>query len=198
MKKSLSKRAMDQLFWTARTYNAWQDVPVPDDCLRSLYDLFRWGPTSANANPARFVWVRSPAGKARLAAEAADMNRAKILAAPVTVIVGQDLAFAEALPRLAPPELVAKLQNYFAQTGVAESTAMRNSSLQAAYLMIAARALGLDCGPMSGFSNEGVDAAFFAGTQIRSNLICCLGYGKPGGVHPRGPRLSFEEANQFR
>lgn len=198
MKKSLSKRALDQLFLTARTYNEWQDVPVSDDCLRSLYDLFRWGPTSANATPARFIWVRSPEGKARLAAEAADMNKAKILAAPVTVIVGQDLAFAEALPKLAPPERVEKLQNYFAQTGVAESSAILNSSLQAAYLMIAARALGLDCGPMSGFSHEGVDAAFFGGTKIRSNLICCLGYGKPGGFYPRGPRLTFDDANAFR
>ena len=198
MQGSLDQHALDQLFRTARTYNDWQDVPVSDDSLWSLYDLFKWGPTSANANPARFVWVRSPSGKARLAAVAAEMNRAKILAAPVTVIVGQDLAFAEALPKLAPPERVAKLQSYFAQPGAAESTAMRNSSLQVAYLIIAARALGLDCGPMSGFSHEGVDAEFFAGMQIRSNLICCLGYGKAESVYPRGPRLTFEDANTLR
>jgi 3-hydroxypropanoate dehydrogenase len=112
--------------------------------------------------------------------------------------VGQDLGFAEALPKLAPPGRVTTLQSYFAQPGVAESTAMRNSSLQAAYLMIAARALGLHCGPMSGFSHEGVDAAFFAGTRVRSNMICSLGYGKAESVYPRGPRLAFEEANTLR
>jgi 3-hydroxypropanoate dehydrogenase len=198
MLESLNQQALDQLFRTARTYHDWQDVPVSDDSLRSLYDLFRWGPTSVNSNPARFVWVRSSEGKTRLAAEAAEMNRPKILAAPVTVIVGQDLAFADMLPKLAPPERVEKLQTYFAQDGVAESTAIRNSSLQAAYLIIAARALGLDCGPMSGFSHEGVDAAFFNGTQIRSNLICSLGYGKTESLYPRGSRLAFGEANTFR
>jgi 3-hydroxypropanoate dehydrogenase len=114
------------------------------------------------------------------------------------VIVGQDLTFADALPKLAPPERIAKLQSYFAQHGAVESTAMRNSSLQATYLFIAARALGLDCGPMSGFSHEGVDAEFFADTQIRSNLICSLGHGKAESVYPRGPRLTFEDANTFR
>ncbi|MBY2907716.1 malonic semialdehyde reductase [Rhizobium leguminosarum] len=198
MLESLDQQALDQLFRTARTYHDWQDMPVSDESLRSLYDLFRWGPTSANTNPARFVWVRSSEGKARLAAEAAEMNRPKILAAPVTVIVGQDLAFADMLPNLAPPERVEKLQSYFAQDGIAESTAIRNSSLQAAYLIIAARALGLDCGPMSGFSHEGVDAAFFNGTRIRSNLICSLGYGKTESLYPRSPRLAFEEANTFR
>jgi 3-hydroxypropanoate dehydrogenase len=125
----------------------------------------------------------------------AEMNRPKVLAAPVTVIIGQDLAFVDQLPKLAPSELLDKLRAYFAQPGLAESTAMRNSSLQAAYLMLAARALGLDCGPMSGFSNVGVDDEFFANTSIRSNLICGLGYGKGKSLYPRGPRLEFEEAN---
>jgi 3-hydroxypropanoate dehydrogenase len=198
MRGPIAQRALDQLFRTARTYNDWQDIPVTDQTLRSLYDLLKWGPTSANGCPARFVWVRSPEGKERLAAAVAEMNRPKILAAPVTVIVGQDLAFAETLPKLAPPELVEKLQTYFAQPGLAESTAMRNSSLQAAYLMLAARALGLDCGPMSGFSHEDVDAEFFAGTQVRSNMICSIGYGKAESLYPRGPRLTFEEANTLR
>lgn len=198
MRAPLDQHALDQLFRTARTYNDWQAAPVSDDTLKAIYDLFRWGPTSANASPARFVWVRSPEGKARLAAVAAEMNRTKILAAPVTVIVGQDLAFAEALPKLAPPERVKKLQDYFAQPGIAESTAIRNSSLQAAYLILAARALGLDCGPMSGFSHEGVDAEFFANTTIRSNLICSLGHGKAESLYPRGPRLAFEDANTLR
>lgn len=198
MRQSLDQTALDQLFRTARTYNDWQDVAISDETLKSLYELLKWGPTSANANPARFVWVRTPEGKARLAAAAAEMNRAKILAAPVTVIVGQDLAFADALPQLMAAERVEAMRSYFAQPGVTEATAMRNSSLQAAYLIIAARALGLDCGPMSGFSHEAVDAAFFAGTEIRSNLICSLGYGKSESVYPRGPRLTFEEAGSFQ
>jgi 3-hydroxypropanoate dehydrogenase len=198
MQGSLDQRALDQLFRAARTFHDWQDVVVTDDDLRSLYDLFRWGPTSANSNPARFVWVRSPEGKARLASLAARTNQAKILAAPVTVIVGQDMAFADALPKLVPPDRVEGLQSYFARPDIAKATAMRNSSLQAAYLMLAARALGLDCGPMSGFSQEDVDAEFFAGTQVRSNLICSLGHGKTESLFPRMPRLAFEDANSFR
>jgi nitroreductase len=142
------------------------------------------------------VWVRSPEGKATLSSLAAETNRAKILAAPLTVIIGNDLDFPARLPQLNPARGAA-MQPVFKQPGVAEITAMRNGSLQGAYLIIAARALGLDCGPMSGFDNAAVNAAFFAGTRIESNFICSLGYGKPNSPHPRNPRLSFEEAGRF-
>jgi len=198
MRGSLDQHALDQLFLTARTFNDWEKTPVTDDDLRSLYHLLMWGPTSANTNPARFVWVRSDEGKHKLAALAADNNREKVLAAPVTVIIGQDLSFADRLPKLVPDGMIEKMREYFVRPGMAESTAMRNSSLQAAYLMIAARALGLDCGPMSGFDQEGVDAEFFAGTQVRSNMLCNLGYGKVESLYPRASRLSFEEANSLQ
>jgi 3-hydroxypropanoate dehydrogenase len=169
---------------------------VDERVVREIYDLLKWAPTSANSSPARFVWVRSAEGKAKLAALAMEMNRPKILAAPLTVIIGNDLDFASKLPKLFPHN-AEKMQKAFAQPGFAEITAMRNGSLQGAYLIIAARALGLDCGPMSGFDNAGVDKAFFAGTRIQSNFICSLGHGKPGTPFPRNPRLSFEEAGSF-
>ncbi|HZX71768.1 MAG TPA: malonic semialdehyde reductase, partial [Rhodanobacter sp.] len=149
--------------------------------------------TAANSSPARFAWVKSPEGKAKLSALAMEANRAKIMAAPVTVIVGHDLAFAEAMPQLFPAR-GEMLREFYREPTVAAETAMRNSSLQGAYLLIAARALGLDCGPMSGFDNAGVDREFFAGTRVQSNFICSLGYGKPGTPFPRNPRLSFGEA----
>lgn len=195
-KTPLPPEALDQIFRTARTYNGWSEAPVDEDVARELYDLLKWGPTSANCGPARFVWVRSAEGKAKLAALAMEGNRAKILAAPLTVIVGNDLDFAARLPDLLPYNVEA-MQQYFALPGVAEVSAMRNGSLQGAYLVIAARALGLDCGPMSGFDNAGVDKAFFAGTRIQSNFICCLGYGKPNSVFPRLPRLAFEDVGRF-
>ena len=187
---------LDRLFRSARTYNAWQNIAVDERQVRELYDLVKWGPTSANSCPARFVWVRSAEGKARLAALAMEMNRPKILAAPLTVIIGNDLDFPDTLPALSPGR-GEMLRQMFQEPGLAESTAMRNGSLQGAYLIIAARALGLDCGPMSGFDNRGVDEAFFAGTRIQSNFICCLGVGKPDSVYPRNPRLTFEEAGRF-
>jgi len=195
-KDALPPEALDQIFRSARTYNAWTEGPIEDGVARALYDLLKWGPTSANCSPARFVFVRTPEGKAKLAELAMDMNRAKILAAPLTVIVGNDLDFAAKLPMLLP-YAAATYQQYFSQPAVAEATAMRNGTLQGAYLIIAARALGLDCGPMSGFDNAGVDQAFFADTHIRSNFICSLGYGKPDSVFPRLPRLAFEEAARF-
>ena len=197
MGAALQPAALDQLFRTARTYNGWSDRPVDESLVRELYDLFKWGPTSANSGPARFVWVRSAEGKARLAALAAEMNRPKILAAPLTVIIANDLDFPAALPKLLPAPRAEIMQKMFAAPGVAEITAMRNGSLQGAYLIMAARALGLDCGPMSGFDNAEVDRAFFAGTRIQSNFICSLGYGKPESLHPRNPRLSFEDAGRF-
>ena len=196
MPNALPDSALDQLFRGARTFNDWSDRPVEEGTVQALYDLFKWGPTSANSSPARFVWVRSAEAKARLAALAMEANRPKILAAPLTAIIGHDLDFAAAMPKLFPAR-AEMMQGFFKQPGVAEVTAMRNGSLQGAYLIVAARALGLDCGPMSGFDNAGVDRAFFAGTRIVSNFICCLGYGKPESVWPRNPRLSFEEAGRF-
>jgi 3-hydroxypropanoate dehydrogenase len=184
------------LFRSARTFNDWSDRPVDEATVHELYDLLKWGPTSANASPARFVWVRSDSAKSRLAALAMEANRAKILAAPLTVIVGYDLDFPDTMPRLFPAR-GEMMQQMFKQPGLAEITGMRNSSLQGAYLILAARALGLDCGPMSGFDNAGVDQAFFAGTRIVSNFICSLGYGKPESLWPRNPRLSFDEAGRF-
>ncbi len=196
MKNELPDPSLDQLFRSARTYYGWTDTPVEEVSVRKLYDLMKWGPTSANSCPARFVWVSSAEGKATLAALASERNRPKILQAPLTVIIGNDLAFADALPKLLPHN-AEMMQKAFAQPGMTESTAMRNGSLQGAYLMIAARALGLDCGPMSGFDNAGVDQAFFAGTQIQSNFICSIGEGAPESLFPRNPRLSFEEAGRF-
>jgi len=193
---ALAAPALDQLFRSARTPNDWFDTPVDEATLRALYDLFKWGPTSANSCPARFVWVRSAAGKQQLASLAMEGNRPKILAAPVTVIIGYDLDFPETMSTLFP-DRAEMMKAWFRQPGVAEVTAKRNGSLQGAYLMIAARALGLDCGPMSGFDNAAVDRAFFAGTQIQSNFICCLGHGKPESIYPRNPRLSFEAAGRF-
>lgn len=196
MSNAIPASALDQLFRTARTPNDWKSEPVDDATIHALYDLLKWGPTSANATPARFVWVRSAEGKSLLASLAMEANRPKILAAPVTVIIGNDLDFPEMMPKLFPAR-GEMMRQMFKQPGVAEVTAMRNGSLQGAYLILAARALGLDCGPMSGFDNAAVDKAFFDGTQIKSNFICSLGYGKPESVWPRNPRLSFDEAGRF-
>src|ERR1700691_351405 len=168
---TIQRSALDQLFNEARTYNEWSEKPVDEQTVRDLYDVLKWGPTSANCCPARFVWVRSADGKAKLAALAMDVNRSKILAAPVTVIIGYDLAFPETMPKLFPAQGEA-MRQMFLQPGLAEVTAMRNGSLQGAYLILAARALGLDCGPMSGFDNAAVDKAFFSSTRILSNFIC--------------------------
>src|ERR1700759_3344843 len=192
MASALNDQSLDQIFRYARTPNGWADRPGGVDLVREIYDLLKWGPTSANSSPARFVWVRSPDGKATLAGLAAEPNRPKILKGPITVILGHDLAFAGELPKLLPHAAEA-MQKYFAAPNVAEVTAMRNGTLQGAYLIIAARALGLDCGPMSGFDNAKVDAAFFAGTEIKSNFVVNLGHGDPSKVLPRNPRLSFEE-----
>ena len=196
MSNTIQGSALDQLFNGARTYNEWSEKPVDEQSVRELYDLLKWGPTSANCCPARFVWVRSAEGKAKLSAFAMDSNRPKILAAPITVIIAYDLAFPETLPKLNPAR-GGMMRQMFLQPGIAEVTAMRNGSLQGAYLIIAARALGLDCGPMSGFDNAGVDQAFFSGTRIQSNFICSIGYGKADSHYQRNPRLTFEEAGQF-
>jgi 3-hydroxypropanoate dehydrogenase len=196
MTSALNDQSLNQIFRAARTPNGWIDRPVEDHTVREIYDLMKWGPTSANSSPARFVWVHSADGKATLAGLAAEQNKAKILQAPVTVIIGHDLEFAAELPKLLP-HAADVMQKYFAAPDMAAVTAMRNGTLQGAYLIVAARALGLDCGPMSGFDNAGVDEAFFSGTRIQSNFICSVGYGDPASVFPRNPRLSFEEAGRW-
>jgi 3-hydroxypropanoate dehydrogenase len=192
----LDDLALDRLFRTARTRNAWTDRPVTEQQVRELYDLLKFGPTSSNCCPARFVWIRSADGKQKLAALASPGNSPKILAAPVTVIVGYDLDFAEQMPKLFPAR-GKQMQEYFSDPLVAKTTAFRNSSLQGAYLIIAARALGLDCGPMSGFNNDAVDSEFFANSRIKSNFICSIGYGSDQNLFPRNPRLTFEESGRF-
>ncbi len=191
----LSDAALDQIFRAARTHNKWTPKPVSDVTLQAIYDLLRWGPTSANCNPARILFLRSREAKQRLAPALSAGNLEKTLEAPVTAIVANDLDFAEKLPQLFPHQPDAK--NWFAAPAVQEVTAMRNGTLQGAYLIIAARSLGLDTGAMSGFDNAKVDAEFFPGGRIRSNFLCNLGYGDPAGLFQRSPRLDFDEACQI-
>ena len=191
MSQPLSDSALDQLFRTARTYNAFAGE-IPDETLHRLYDLLKFGPTAANSTPARFVFVKSAEAKAKLGPALDEGNRAKTLAAPVTVIVGFDEDFHEKLPVLFPHT---DAKSWF--EGPRDNRfvpAFRNGSLQGAYLILAARALGLDCGPMSGFNNAKVDEAFFAGTAIKSDILVNLGRGDPATIFPRSPRLSFDEA----
>ena len=183
--------ALDQLFRSARSLNAWQDKPVADNLLMELHYLMKWGPTSANCWPLRVVFVKSPEAKARLLPLLMEGNRAKVAAAPVTALLGMDMAFYEQLPTLFPHT---DAKSWFVgNDALIEATAFRNSSLQGAYLMLAARALGLDCGPMSGFNAAAVDEEFFAGTTVKTNFICSLGYGDPAGLFPRSPRPEFAE-----
>ncbi len=206
MSKRLSEEGMDLLFRQARTYSAWLEKPVSDDTLRQLYDLMKWGPTSANCCPARILFLRTEEAKRRLLPALAPGNVDKTMAAPVTAIIAYDVKFYEQLPKLYPHT---DARAWFADTPeLAGITARRNSSLQGAYLMIAARALGLDCGPMSGFDNAMVDHEFFPAdgqgdafqlehfpdSHVKTNFICNLGYGDPSKLHPRSPRLEFDEA----
>lgn len=197
MHPKLDGPTLDILFRTARTRNAWSAQAVSEQQIRELYELLKWGPTSGNGSPARFVWVRSEEGKSKLAALASEANRPKILTAPVTVIIGYDPDFGEQMPKLFPARGEAMKAMFAGSPVIAETTAFRNSSLQGAYLILAARALGLDCGPMSGFDNAGVDREFFANSRIRSNFICSLGHGTEEKLFPRNPRLTFEEAGRF-
>jgi len=192
MSHAINDEALDILFREARSQNKWLDKPVSPALLMAVYDLMRWGPTSANISPARIVFVASKEAKERLKPHLSEANRAKTMSAPVTAIIGHDLDFPQLLPRLFPHAPGAK--DWFKDPKFAEVAAFRNGSLQGAYFIIAARALGLDCGPMSGFDNAGIDREFFAGTQIKSNFICALGHGDPAGLFPRSPRLSFDEA----
>ena len=192
---ALDQPALDQLFRTARTHNE-LGGEVSDGTLRQLYDLLKWGPTTANACPARFVFVRSREAKARLGLALDEGNRAKTMAAPVTAIIGYDMAFFDKMAYLFP-HTEAKSWFDTKPEAALETIALRNSSLQGAYLILAARALGLDCGPMSGFDNAQVDAAFFAGTRIRSNFLVNLGHGDAATLFARSPRLGFDEAAQI-
>lgn len=188
----LNNETLDVLFRDARTHNVWLEKPVADELLHQLYDLMKWGPTSANCSPARIVFVKSAEQKEKLVACMSEGNAAKTRQAPVTAIIGMDMEFYEKLPQLFPH---ADARSWFAGNQAAiDATAFRNSSLQGGYFIIAARALGLDCGPMSGFDADKVNAAFFADSPVKVNFVCSLGYGDTSKLFPRSPRLSFDEA----
>lgn len=190
----LSDAGMNLIFRDARTHSAWRDQAVSDVLLEAVYDLAKMGPTSANCSPMRVVYVRSAEAKARLKPALAEGNVAKTMAAPATAIIAYDLEFYEQLPRLFPQ---ADARSWFkGKADHIRETAFRNGSLQGAYFIMAARALGLDCGPMSGFDNAAVDRAFFPDGKIKSNFLCNLGYGDADKLHPRSPRLEFDEACQ--
>ena len=196
MNQPLSDAALDQLFRTARTYNGYLDQPVSTEQLHAIWELMKMGPTSANMLPARLVWIRSDEAKAKLAGFCLPANAEKILKAPVSVIIGMDLDFHLKLPELFPH---ADAKSWFeGNEPLKEISAMRNSTLQGGYFIMAARALGLDTGPMSGFSNEAVDAAFFAESpRVKSNFISTLGYGDPASVFARSPRPDFDTFNRI-
>jgi 3-hydroxypropanoate dehydrogenase len=189
----MTNEDLDLIFRKARTHSAWLDKQVDDALLQQVYDLARMGPTSANMCPMRIVFVKSPEAKAKLKPALAAGNVDKTMKAPATAIIAMDVHFYEQLPKLFP-HTDAKSWFKDLPENVLEYTALRNGSLQGAYFILAARALGLDCGPMSGFENAKVDEAFFAGTTIKSNFLCNLGYGDASKLHPRSPRLAFEEA----
>ncbi len=195
MTERLSEASLGQLFHEARTHNAWQDRDVPDHVLHELVSLVLLGPTSANCSPARFVFVKSREAKERLKPFLSDGNKEKTMQAPVCAILGNDLDFHEHLPTLFPHT---DAKSWF--TGKPEKiaqTAFRNGTLQGGYLIMAARALGLDCGPMSGFDPAGVDATFFANTKVQSNFLCNLGYGDSAALLPRSPRFDFDQVAQI-
>jgi 3-hydroxypropanoate dehydrogenase len=207
MSHPLNDAALDQLFREARTHNAWLDRPVDDEVLRQLYDLMKWGPTSANCQPARILFLRTPEAKERLRPALSPGNVEKTMTAPVTAILAYDECFFEQLPKLFPHN--PGMRDLFASSPeLAQTTAFRNGTLQGAYFMLAARSLGLDCGPMSGFDSAKVDAEFFtpercaeetatevpATCRVKSNFLCNLGFGDPAGLFPRSPRLEFREA----
>jgi 3-hydroxypropanoate dehydrogenase len=188
--RRIDDSSLRQLFLNARTHNGWLDQPVPDGMLRELYDIVKCGPTSMNTQPMRLLFLRTAAAKQRLRRHLVPSNVEKTMAAPVTAVVGYDLAFHEHLPTMFPHRPDARVM-YEGKLPLIEATAFRNGSLQGAYLIIAARALGLDCGPMSGFDNAGVDAEFFGDTQVKSNFLCNLGYGDHSKIFDRSPRFDF-------
>jgi 3-hydroxypropanoate dehydrogenase len=193
MSHKLDDQALDILFRKARTHIVWEDKPVSDELLRQVYDLMKWGPTSANCSPARILFLRTPEAKERLRPALSPTNVDKTMQAPVTAIIADDLKFYENLPRLFPNNPAAR-EWFSGNPQLAEVTAFRNGTLQGGYFILAARAAGLDCGPMSGFDNAKVDAEFFAGTSVKSNFLCNVGYGHASKLFPRNPRLDFDEA----
>ncbi len=203
MNNKLNEQGLDLLFRAARSHNGWLDKPVTDETLKALYELLRWGPTSANSCPARIVFLRTPEAKQRLLPALSPGNVDKTVSAPVTAIIGYDSCFYVKLPKLFPHNPTVG-EWFEGKPELIGATALRNSSLQGAYLMLAARALGLDCGPMSGFDHAMVDSEFFAaesaqkscfpGAQVKTNFLCNLGYGDPGKLFPRSPRLEFDES----
>ncbi len=192
MTEVLDAAALDRIFLEARTYNAWKPDPIPAATLRRLWDLARMGPTSANCSPARIVFVVSPAAKEKLRPALMPTNVEKTMTAPVVAIIGHDLEFYEHLPKLFPHTDARAW--FVGNRPLIETTAFRNGTLQGAYLIVAARALGLDCGPMSGFDNAMVDGLFFPGGKVKSNFLCNLGRGDTKNLFPRSPRFSFEDA----
>ena len=193
MNRVINDESLDLIFRKARSYSYWRDKPVDDELLRRIYDLTKMGPTSANMCPLRIIFVKSVQAKERLKPALDPGNVTKAMTAPAVVILGMDVRFYEKLPQLCPHTDARSWFKDLAEP-VLEYVTLRNSSLQGAYFMIAARAMGLDCGPMSGFDNAKVDAEFFAGTTVKSNFLCCIGYGDPSKLHSRSPRLTFEEA----
>lgn len=192
---TLDESGLDLIFRAARTYNGYTDEPVTEAELHAIWDLMKWGPTSANLQPVRIVWVTTPEAKEKLAPLTSSTNADKVRKAPVTAIIGMDLEFYEHGPKVFPH---ADVRPWFAGNAASiEDAAFRNSSLQGAYLIVAARALGLDTGPMSGFDKAGVDAAFFEGTTYKSNFLCTLGHGDAATIFGRLPRLDFEDANRI-
>ena len=192
MSHAVNDEALDIVFRTARSQNKWLDKPVSPALLMAVYALMRMGPTSANCSPARIVFLMSEEAKLRLKPHLLASNVEKSMTAPAVAVIGYDLDFPALLPRLFPHNPGAK--DWFNDPALREKTAFRNGTLQGAYFIVAARALGLDCGPMSGFNNEAIDKEFFAGTNVKSNFICAVGYGDPSGVFARNPRLEFDEA----
>lgn len=193
----LPDAALDQLFRTGRTFPGFRDQAVSRENLQQIYELMKWGPTTMNTNPCRIVFVLSPAAKEMLAPALSGGNLNKTMAAPATAILAYDLEFYDKLPALFPSNPNAR-SNFAGKPEVIATTALRNASLQGGYFIMAARALGLDCGPMSGFDNAKVDAAFFPDGRVKSNFLCNIGYGDPSSVKPRNPRLAFDEACQMR
>ncbi|HEX7685645.1 MAG TPA: malonic semialdehyde reductase [Trinickia sp.] len=193
MSEPLDLRTRQQLLTRARSQNAWLARPVDDALLRELYELAKWGPTSMNCSPMRVTFVRSADARARLLSAVLPGNVEKVRTAPVVAIVAHDTAFYEQLPKLFPHRPNAG-ELFRGRPALAEETCLRNSSLQGGYFILAARMLGLDCGPLSGFDAALVNALFFDGTSLRVNFLCCLGYGDPAGLFPRSPRLAFDEA----
>ena len=192
MSNILDDAGLDLLFRNARTFNGWQDRKIEPELLHRLYDLLKWGPTSFNCQPARFVFVQSPEAKARLKPHLMASNQEKTMKAPACVIVAYDPKFYDHLPEMYP---AVDARPFFADNAaLADATAKRNGTLQGGYLIMAARALGLDCGPMSGFNPEGVDKEFFPDGKWKSNFLCAIGYGEPGSPYPRSPRFEFDRA----